>query len=501
MKAVARRRRLAARPAAPTARSCKTVKARDLWDKIGDAAWACADPGRAVRHHHQRLAHLPGRRADQRLEPVLASTCSSTTPPATWRRSTSSSSSTSRPVRRRGLRPRHPRSGRWRSRSRSLMAQFPSPRIAERSYDYRTLGLGYANLGTLLMRMGIPYDSPEGRALCGALTAIMTGEAYAASRRDGAASSAPFPGYAQNRDAMLRVIRNHRRAAAGPPRRLRGPERAAGRARPRQLPRLRAPRPRARGLGRGARPRREARLPQRAGHGDRAHRHHRPRDGLRHHRHRARLRAREVQEARRRRLLQDRQPARCRRRSQPRLQPERRSRRSSPTSSATARSTARPTINRDRAERPRLRRAPRSRRSRRRCRPSSTSASPSTSGRSARSSAPASSASRPTSCATRPSTSSSTSASPAPQIDEANDYVCGTMTVEGAPHLQARALSGVRLREPLRQERQALPRGREPHPDDGRGAAVPLGRDLQDDQPAERRDDRRRARRPTSWRW
>jgi ribonucleoside-diphosphate reductase alpha chain len=95
-----------------------------------------------------------------------------------------------------------------------LMAQFPSKEIAQRSYDYRTLGLGYANIGGLLMTSGIPYDSPEGRALCGALTAIMTGVAYATSA-EMAGELGAFPRFDANRDAMLRVMRNHARAARG----------------------------------------------------------------------------------------------------------------------------------------------------------------------------------------------------------------------------------------------------------------------------------------------
>ena len=94
------------------------------------------------------------------------------------------------------------------------MAQFPSRRIAQLSYEYRTLGLGYANIGGLLMASGIPYDSPEGRALGGALTAIMTGVAYEASA-EMASELGAFPGYAANREPMLRVIRNHARAARG----------------------------------------------------------------------------------------------------------------------------------------------------------------------------------------------------------------------------------------------------------------------------------------------
>jgi ribonucleoside-diphosphate reductase alpha chain len=93
-----------------------------------------------------------------------------------------------------------------------VMAQFPAPRIAELSYGYRTLGLGFANLGSLLMIMGLPYDSHEGRAVSGALSAILTGEAYAQSARM-AAALGPFARYGENAGAMLRVIRNHRRAA------------------------------------------------------------------------------------------------------------------------------------------------------------------------------------------------------------------------------------------------------------------------------------------------
>ena len=92
------------------------------------------------------------------------------------------------------------------------MAHFPSREIAQGSYDYRTLGLGYANLGSLLMRQGIAYDSDEGRALAGALTAVLTGYSYATSAEI-ARVTGPFPRYSENREAMLRVIRNHREAA------------------------------------------------------------------------------------------------------------------------------------------------------------------------------------------------------------------------------------------------------------------------------------------------
>jgi ribonucleoside-diphosphate reductase alpha chain len=93
-----------------------------------------------------------------------------------------------------------------------LMASFPSEEIAKLSYRYRTLGLGYANLGAMLMQAGIPYDSEKGRGICAALTAILTGESYATSA-ELARELGAFPGYDDNRNEMLRVIRNHRRAA------------------------------------------------------------------------------------------------------------------------------------------------------------------------------------------------------------------------------------------------------------------------------------------------
>src|SRR5207248_8957851 len=93
-----------------------------------------------------------------------------------------------------------------------LMAQFPSKEIAQLSYDFRTLGLGYANIGALLMQMAIPYDSPAARAIAGALTGVLGGESYATSA-EMAGEIGPFPAYARNHAHMLRVIRNHRSAA------------------------------------------------------------------------------------------------------------------------------------------------------------------------------------------------------------------------------------------------------------------------------------------------
>ena len=95
-----------------------------------------------------------------------------------------------------------------------VMAQFPSREIARRSHRYRTLGLGFANLGGLLMSLGLPYDSAEARALCGAVSALMTGTAYATSA-EMAGEHGAFPEFDDNRSAMLRVMRNHRAAARG----------------------------------------------------------------------------------------------------------------------------------------------------------------------------------------------------------------------------------------------------------------------------------------------
>jgi ribonucleoside-diphosphate reductase, adenosylcobalamin-dependent len=93
-----------------------------------------------------------------------------------------------------------------------LMAQFPSKEVAQLSYDYRTLGLGFANLGSLLMVSGIPYDSEAARGIAGAITAIMTGVAYRTSA-EMASILGPFPRFEENREHMMRVMRNHRAAA------------------------------------------------------------------------------------------------------------------------------------------------------------------------------------------------------------------------------------------------------------------------------------------------
>ena len=97
-----------------------------------------------------------------------------------------------------------------------LMAQFPSEEIARKSYEYRTLGLGYCNIGSLLMHMGIPYDDERAYSICGAITSIMCGETYATSA-EMASVLGPFADYERNSEHMLRVMRNHRRAAYDAP--------------------------------------------------------------------------------------------------------------------------------------------------------------------------------------------------------------------------------------------------------------------------------------------
>jgi len=189
----------------------KTVKARELWDKIAWAAWICADPGTQYDTTINEWHTCP---EDGRIN--ASNPCSE----YMFLDDTACNLASL------NLSEFYEADGRFRLDDfrhavrlwtialeiSVLMASFPSRAIAEKSFIYRTLGLGYANLGTVLMRQGIPYDSPKALAICGALTAILTGESYAASA-EMAAELGPFEGYARNREPMLRVIRNHRRAA------------------------------------------------------------------------------------------------------------------------------------------------------------------------------------------------------------------------------------------------------------------------------------------------
>ncbi|HEY7300492.1 MAG TPA: vitamin B12-dependent ribonucleotide reductase, partial [Xanthobacteraceae bacterium] len=230
----------------------QTLKARALWEKIGHAAWACADPGlqfhSSINDWHTCPASGPivasnpcseymflddtacnlasmnllaflnpspegEGSASERSEVSRAGAGDSTSP-------TRSASPTTLPAARGGMSfdvEGYEHAIRlWTVvlEIAVMMAQFPSRQIAQLSFEFRTLGLGYANVGGLLMSSGIPYDSDAGRQLTGALTAILTGISYATSA-EMAKELGPFPGYKKNREHMLRVIRNHRRAAHG----------------------------------------------------------------------------------------------------------------------------------------------------------------------------------------------------------------------------------------------------------------------------------------------
>jgi ribonucleoside-diphosphate reductase alpha chain len=192
----------------------KTVKARALWEKIGYAAWASADPGiqfhTTINDWHTCPAGGPIRASNPCSEYMFLddTACNLASlnllqfrDPETKRIDVDSYEHAVRL---------------WTVvlEISVLMAQFPSKEIAQLSYDYRTLGLGYANVGGLLMSSGVPYDSEAGRAIAGALSAIMTGVCYATSA-EMAKERGPFARFMENREAMLRVVRNHRRAAHG----------------------------------------------------------------------------------------------------------------------------------------------------------------------------------------------------------------------------------------------------------------------------------------------
>ena len=194
----------------------KVRRARDLWNQIATAAWACADPGvqfeDIINSWHTCPAGGPIRASNPCSEYLhlddsgcnLASLNLMKFYDAS--RNTLDVESFKHAIRL------------WTIvlEITVLMAHFPSEKIARKSYEYRQLGLGYANLGALLMVSGIPYDSPKAFAICGAITAILTGESYAASA-EMASQLGPFARYKDNADAMLRVMRNHRRAAYNAP--------------------------------------------------------------------------------------------------------------------------------------------------------------------------------------------------------------------------------------------------------------------------------------------
>ena len=192
----------------------KTLQARGLWEKIGYAAWASADPGlqfhTTINDWHTCPAAGPIRASNPCSEYMFLddTACNLASLNLLQFKGDGAGkldvASYEHAVRL------------WTLvlETSVLMAQFPSEEIARLSYAYRTLGLGFANLGGFLMSSGLSYDSDEGRAICGALSALMTGVCYATSAEI-AAERGPFPGHAPNAAHMLRVMRNHRRAAYG----------------------------------------------------------------------------------------------------------------------------------------------------------------------------------------------------------------------------------------------------------------------------------------------
>ncbi len=195
----------------------RTLRAKELWDDIAEAAWSCADPGVQFDTTINEWHTCPEDGRINASNPCseymfLDDTACNLASLNLMRFHTADHSANATGTF--DIESYVHAIGIWTTVLEISvgMAQYPSSQIAKLSWDFRTLGLGYANLGTLLMVMGYPYDSAEGRAICGALSAILTGESYAQSARI-AKEKGPFPSYKRNREHMLRVIRNHRRAA------------------------------------------------------------------------------------------------------------------------------------------------------------------------------------------------------------------------------------------------------------------------------------------------
>lgn len=198
------------------AKPMKTIKARDLWDQIAYAAWASADPGTqyhdTINEWHTCPADGPIKASNPCSEYMFLDNTACNLASMNLVKFYDADTETFDVA-----------AYRYTTRLWTvvleisvLMAQFPSKEIAELSYEFRTLGLGYANIGTLLMVQGIPYDSKEAMAITGALTSIMHMHSYATSA-EMARELGPFPGYERNKEHMLKVMRNHRRAAYNVP--------------------------------------------------------------------------------------------------------------------------------------------------------------------------------------------------------------------------------------------------------------------------------------------
>jgi len=195
-----------------TQKPFKSARARDLWAEIAESAWLCADPGLQFHSTVNEWHTCP---ADGEIRG--SNPCSE----YMFLDDTACNLASLNLLAFYGEKSRKFDEVSYRHAIRLwtmvleisvVMAQFPSKEIARKSYDYRTLGLGYANVGSLLMVMGLPYDSDKGRTVSAALSAILSGEAYAQSARM-AKEFGTFARYEANREHMLRVMRNHRRAA------------------------------------------------------------------------------------------------------------------------------------------------------------------------------------------------------------------------------------------------------------------------------------------------
>lgn len=195
---------------------CKTLNARDLWEDIGNAAWACADPGlqyhTTINEWHTCIEDGEIRASNPCSEYMFLDNTACNLASLNLVKFYSDEKQKF------NIKAFRHATKLWTIvlEISVLMAQYPSKEIAQRSYEYRTLGLGYANLGSLLMRQGISYDSKEALAMGGAITAIMHMKAYATSA-EMARELGTFPRYETNSENMLKVIRNHRRAAYNVP--------------------------------------------------------------------------------------------------------------------------------------------------------------------------------------------------------------------------------------------------------------------------------------------
>ena len=191
----------------------ETVKARDLWNDIGESAWASADPGlqfdTTINDWHTCKASGRINASNPCSEYMFLDDTACNLASINLLTYMKDDGAFNVPAFEHSVRL-------WTMTLEIsvLMAQFPSEQIAKLSYEFRTLGLGFANIGGYLMASGIPYDSDQARAICGAISAIMTGVSYETSA-EMAEELGAFPHYEENKDHMLRVIRNHQRASHG----------------------------------------------------------------------------------------------------------------------------------------------------------------------------------------------------------------------------------------------------------------------------------------------